>query len=697
MKLPKISLKKLLETDNIAELLDQSERNSVAESIKKGYEIDKKSMSDWLDLTNDALKLFRQTKEFKNFPFDGAANVKYPLITKAALETGARLFSEIISGDKIVKFKVVGKDLDFQKDHRITRLSKFMNYDLLFQQKTWTRETDKILHMSPLIGIAFRKTYYDAICQKVKSEFVPYNHMVINNSTVSLDQARRITQKVWKYKNDIVQGIRAGIYCDIDVNKLKTYYTVEVNSEIDHQSGTVDLMDDDPKMLLLEQHGFLDLDGDGLAEPYIILLHYDTNEILRIVRRYEEEDILFNKKKQIQEIYAEQYYTDYISLIASDGGYWPLGLAQILYPLTSSVNTLVNNLINAGTMSSQQNGFFNKSLRMKSGNYIFKLNEWKAVDILDGQPLAAHFYPCPVKEPSPTLFQLLGLMLEASKDLASLTDTLMGKGPTQNVPATTILTLEKQGLTVYNSMQRRLYWAFKDEFQKQFRLHKRYTAPSEYQNVIDEEAQVVQDANGRIVITDFIDSTCDVFPVFDPELSTERQRMAKIEILRQTPGIDQHELSKMVLDILEVDAAKLLPEPDPNTPPPPEVQKTMAETQYIQAQIQNELLKPQLETQKLQLMAQQTQVNMVDAQTRSKDADGRIAKAKSDIVISASKVDQQSTKVAHKQMMDEIKLTHTQEKDKAHTILQTAEVANKYAIDSAKLVIEANKVKADAE
>src|SRR3990167_3139001 len=553
----------LVTSVNLADQLSEEELAKISSSAIQGYEIDEESRVEWKEKTEVAMRIAKQTMEQKNYPFPGAANVKYPLITKSAIDFAARIYPEIIPNDKIVKVSVIGNDELGLKEQRAARVAKHLSYQLMQVNDEWEEGTDKLLHILPVIGTVFRKTYYDSVLKRNVSELCHPEDVVVNYNVSSLETARRVTHVMRKYANDIVERIRAGLYRDLDVSILK--------AAEGYNDG-----DEDPPLEILEQHCFLDLDKDSYAEPYIVTLHMASREILRIVPRYDKSSIKRNADEQIQRIEADHYFTDYHCIKSPDGGFYSLGLGHLLYPINESINTTLNQLLDAGTLSNNPAGFIGRGLRIKGGEIKLGLGQWKVLDSATGTDIKSNIVPLPVREPSTVLFQLLGFLVEAGKDLASLQNTLQGKGPTQNVPATTIMTMVEQGMKVFNAIQKRLYRSFKKEFEKLFLLNSKYLTNTEYKRLLDDPLADVK--------IDYNIDEYDIGPVADPNASSDLQRLARAMAIYEVPTLEPYAKTKYLLQALQIPESQikfLLPEPDPNAPPPPEIQKILAEAANI--------------------------------------------------------------------------------------------------------------------
>ena len=669
-----MKLDKILSVDNVAEHLSENELRDVANKVVATYRIDKDSKEEWSDLTEKALKLVRQEEEKKSFPFEGAANIKFPLSTKTVLEIGARLSSEVVKNNKIAQYAVVGADPDSSKLLRSHRLEKFHNYQLMHKQVNWELDTDKIAHMAPMVGIAFRKTYYDFQNECPRSDFISHEDIFINDNVSCLEEAPRITEKVYKTKNDIVSNMRAGLYMDVDLGKMQP--------EDGEQCEDVDA-----PTVLLEQHRLLDLDGDGYEEPYIVLIHKDSEQVLRIMPRFDAKDVKYNDEGEVEYIKAEQYYTDFQGFISIEGKYWPKGFAQLLYPINSAVNTIMNQLIDAGTLSNNTSGFISDMVRIPGGELEFELGEFKKVEVLGDGRLADYVYQAPTNEPSPSLFQLMGVLIEASRDLASLTDVLLGKGNTQNVPATTILTMEKQGLTVYNSIQRRLYRAFKKEFEKQFKLNRKYVDKDYYETVVDRPVELME-KDGEVIVADFEDEQIDVVPIFNSEMATERMNLAKASILMgegtgmPLPGVDPVAVTRLILETLDLaDREDLLAKEDPNAPIAPEVLETFAKIDKFNAEAKRAQSEAELAAVKLELDAKKVEMQAERDAAWIAESQHRSAKAIMDAENNARKVDIAGAKAADETVLEEFRSVMNAESER----IKANAAAKKADIDEEKI------------
>ena len=527
---PLETLRALLDADNVAELLDESSLQTIGQRCVREYKVDLDSRSEWEQSVQAGLKLAKQVKEEKSFPWPGAANVKFPLLAEAAISFAARAYPELVKG-KVVKASVTGKDPQGAKAQRAERVSEYLSWQVLSDMPYWESETDQLLVQLPLIGNAFRKTYHDPVKGTCDSRLVPAMDFVVNHNAKCLENVRRESEYFEFYGNDVLERQRSGAWRDVSLNH-------------DAKEG---VPDEDKVYKFIEQHRWLDLDEDGYEEPYIATVHIDSGTVVRIVPRFTADDVVVNGANEVVRITASRFYTHYIFMPNPDGGLYAMGLCMLLLPISESINTTLNQLLDAGTMHNTSGGFISKGIRIKGGTYRFTPNEWKTVDSGAGE-LKNSIVPLPVKEPSAVLFQLLGLLIESGRGLANLKDVLQGELPQANTPATTVLAMIEQGEKVYNGIYKRVFRSLGEEFKAIFRENRKYLKDEKYQAVLDQPAIVEQDFN---------ESDFDVTPVADPNVSSQVQRMYRAQAMMQIkgePGMKGAEVTAEYLESIGIDS-----------------------------------------------------------------------------------------------------------------------------------------------
>ena len=582
---------------NIADQLDETELAYISQKVIDDYRIDKSSRADWENTYREILEIAKLMAKEKIWAGEKVANIKYPLIAQAAISFHARAYPLLIKNREIVKCKIIGKDDENEtKLKRTQRIAKHMSYQATNQMEAFEEEVDQLLITYSIVGSMFKKTYYDGINEQNVSETIFPDDLIVNYYTKSIEKATRITHIIELTKNEIIERIRAGIFLDFDIDLLGVPAVRQdegiAQSRIKTQTG----YDEQQPHIFYEQHRWLDLDEDGYEEPYIVTVHENSRKVVRIAARWDADNVISNKKGEIIKIKPINYFTRYIFMPAIDGNFYGMGFGNLMLGLNQSVNSTANQLIDSGTINNRPSGFIGKgiNLSLRGGGTGFKVApaEWKKVNIT-GDDLKKNLVPIPTKPPSLVLFKLLGYMVDAGKELVSMTDILSGNIPHgRNVPATTILALIEQGLKVFSGIYLRLYRSFHKELKQLYRLNRLYLTQDKYQEVLDDkEANVKLDYNTK---------DHDILPVSDPANASDAQRIMKAQALIQMldMGFNDEEIKRRYLEALQCeDIEKLLPEEPPGPTPMEEAelqakqfeaQKTLNEAALINEKIRTE-------------------------------------------------------------------------------------------------------------
>lgn len=560
-----LKILELVQSPNIALDLEDELLATIGARVKDEYEIDETSRSEWKKRTDDAMKLAMQVAEEKSYPWPKAANVKYPLITTAAIQFNARAYPAIVDGQKVVKGNVVGYDPEGQKKQKADRVARHMSWQLTEQMTEWEEDTDKLTLILPIVGCTFRKSYFDHILGRNCSDLVTADNLVVNYQTKSLSRAPRITQIFELYPYEITERMRTKVYKECDLGIA--------------QDGDGD---DDAPHTFLEQHRRWDLDEDGYPEPYVITIHKETTKVVRIVACFDVEDVELTADNRVARVKPTEYFTKYGFIPSPDGGFYDIGFGILLGPIGEAINTALNLMLDAGHIQTVGGGFIGKGLRLKGGPVRLKPGEYQFVDA-NGPTIRDNIVPLTFPGPSAVLFQLLGLLIEAARDISATKDILTGEQNQSNVPATTTLALIEQGLKVFSAIYKRVHRSLKQELKKLFTLNGRYMQPEEYFQVLDTQEKAFQ--------TDYNGKDLDVVPVSDPTVVTEAQRMGRAQALMpfaQDPDFDGKEIKKRFLEAIGTENIEQLWAKQPPSPPPDVVAK-FAEIENKRLELENKM------------------------------------------------------------------------------------------------------------
>ena len=567
----------VLAAPNLVEMLPEADVNRIGYEALQELRTDEESCKDFRERYDRAMDMAMQVRKPKTYPWPGASNVIFPLLTQAAIQFQARAYPAIIDGGEVVKGKVIGPDPDGAKAERAERIGKHMTWQFLNDVPGWEDDTDKLLLQLPIVGCVFRETWRDQICSQNNSETFSAKDFIININTTSLDKAPRYARIKRYYPHEVEAFIRTGLWS-------RAPYEGEDDS--------------DPHSLVIfyEQFRLIDLDDDGIAEPYIVTIN-EYGAVFRIVACFDADGMYYTSSAfdgqqsladiirsgalpsdlRLIRIQRREYITKYGFIPAPDGTFFDLGFGTLTDALGAAVNTIINQLIDAGTLANMQGGFIASGTKIRGGNMRFTPGEWKRVEGVTSGPLKENILPLQLPGPSATLFQLLGMLIEAVKGITSTSDIMSGNQESQTAP-TTALALIEQGQKVYTAIYQRVHRSFGNEIKIMRRLNRDYLDAVEYFNLNDCPIEV-----GR---ADYQDKDLDVQPVSDPRAINDRVKMAKAQIIashRGDPLVNQQEIIKREFEaagITDIEALMKVPEQGP----PPEALAQMAEIEIKQKQ-----------------------------------------------------------------------------------------------------------------
>jgi hypothetical protein len=596
--MPIKNIEKIVDLPEISHLLDDHEKLHIVDTVLNRFYEDKKSQEPWMEKCRQAIELASlDCSKKKTTPFIGASDVKYPAIALATTQFAARTMPEIVRGSRLVEMHAAGQDPEGLIAARAKNAAEYMTHQLIYSSNEWQDSTDRLLNLYSNIGTAYRKVTYDTIRKKIVFHLCKYDEIFVNNEVSSIEDAVAVTHIYGRYQNEIISDQRAGIYANVEITK-------------DDTGSSILELEDDELHEVLEQHCLLDLDNDGYEEPYIVSIHTKTQKLLRLVARYFKKDIIYNKKKEIVRIKPINLFIDYHFLHSMDGTFYSLGFGSLLAPLNHTINSLINQLSDAGKLANMQGGLISKQLRLKSGNMMFSPGEWKVLESVGPTNIKDNVYPLSYKEPSSTLFALLQLLIGSTKEVASLSDVLQGMNRKHNEKATAVMEAVNQGLTLHTAIVKRLYTSLKKEFELIYRLNAAFVTPEEYARVLNIDPSEITAEDGTVI--DFNLEDLDISPVADPNMSSESKRNAQSELLLNfinNPVVDQRQLIMRVLSSADIPGLEqLLPEPD-GKPDPQSI--------ALSADIANKAGLLEVKKQQLELKAQELTAKSAELQSRA--------------------------------------------------------------------------------
>ena len=538
--------------ENLAEILDDRELNTIAAELVSSYEEDLDSRDDWFQTYSEGLELLGISSDSRSQPFVGASGVHHPILAEAVTQFQAQAYKEMLPAGGPVDTEVLGIT-DNAKMEKANRVKNFMNYQITYKMEEYDPEMDQLLFYLPLSGSAFKKVYYDPALGRAVARFVKSEHLVVPYYAVDLLTAPRITHVIHMNENELRKLQISGFYKDTDMmSPTNNSDLTEVDDKIDELQGLTRTISDE-EFTLLEMHVNLDLEGfedvdangeeTGLALPYIVTICKDNNKVLAIRPNYDQNDPM---RKKVE------YFTHYKFLPGL--GFYGFGLIHMMGGLTKSVTSILRQLIDAGTLSNLPAGFKSRGLNIQRHDDPLQPGEWRDVDAPGGR-LQDAFLPLPYKEPSGTLATLLGALVDSGKRFAATVEDPTGDGNSEAPVGTTVALMEK-GQRVMSAIHKRLHYAQRCEFKILKRVFGEFLPP--------EYPYQVQGASENVFKQDF-DGSVDVIPVSDPNIfsMTQRITLAQTQLQMAQSAPELHDLREsykkmyIALNIKDIDA--LLP------------------------------------------------------------------------------------------------------------------------------------------
>jgi hypothetical protein len=532
---------------NISEDMDERVLNQLSSDLINDYQKDKESRKDWEDGYLKGLDLLGFKYVEQNRPFRGAAGVTHPLLAEAVTQFQAQAYKELLPSEGPVKTQVLGLKTD-ETTEQANRVKDFMNYMIMERMEEYTPEFDQMLFYLPLAGSTFKKVYYDAMLERAVSKFVPAEDLVVPYYATDLKEAPRITHVLRQSENDLLKKMASGFYREVELmkpqqkdNKIKDKY-----NEIE---GTKKVESDDMMFSILELHVDLDLsdyisedqeDSLGIKIPYIVTIEESSREVLSIYRNYVEGDPKFVRK---------DYFTHFKFLPGL--GFYGFGLIHMIGGLSRTATSALRQLLDAGTLSNLPAGFKSRGMKVRDDDQPIQPGEFRDVDAPGGN-IRDQFQLLPFKEPSQTLFNLMGFCVDAGRRFAATTDTAVGEGNQAAAVGTTIALMER-GSRVMSAIHKRCYYAMRQEFKLLSKVIAEYLPP--------EYPYAVYGADRIIKSLDF-DARVDILPVADPNIFSMSQRVTlaqtQLQIAQTNPQL--HNLHEAYTRVYEALGTKQIPE-----------------------------------------------------------------------------------------------------------------------------------------
>jgi len=454
---------------NLAEDMSDEVLQRMSNQLLDDYKKDRVSRKDWETSYTNNLDLLGIKHTELTRPFKGSASVTHPLLAEAVTQFQAQAYKELLPSQGPVRTRVLGVE-DNEKTNQAQRVQDFMNYMITEEMEEFTPEFDQLLFYLALAGSAFKKVYYDEVMQRAVSKFIPAEDLVVPYYATDLLDCERITHVIKMGENEILKKQQAGFYRDVELKPLASGPT-QIEKKYQELEGVTPSGDRQYSYSVLEMHVDCNLEEFEMQNPekqvkvpYIITIDEGSGQILSIYRNYDMGDETKKRK---------EYFVHFKFLPGL--GFYGFGLTHMIGGLSRTATQSLRQLLDAGTLSNLPAGFKSRGIRIRDDDQPFQPGEFRDVDAPGGN-IKDQFQILPFKEPSATLYQLMGFVVDAGQKFAAITNMDVGNDMQNRAVGTTVALMER-GSRVMTAIHKRCYYSMRREFRLLSKVFATYLPP----------------------------------------------------------------------------------------------------------------------------------------------------------------------------------------------------------------------------
>ena len=494
---------------NLVDEVDQSMLAGVVVDLLDKIERDKDARSKRDKLYEEGL---RRTGLGDDAPggaqFSGANKVVHPMLVEACVDFSARFMKEVFPPSGPVKSKIMG-EVEPEKLEKARRKADFMNWQTTQQMPELRGELEQLSTQLPLGGGQYLKLMWSPQWKRPTAEFIAIDDIYLPFAATNFYSAERKTHVQYVTKSEFNRRVKAGMYAEVDLgspDQIEFSKATVANDKIEGREDTS--YNEDGLRTIFEIYTHLDF-GDGM-EPYIISIDKSTRKALSLYRNWEPED---DRRKELDWIVEFPF-------VPWRGAY-PIGLTHMIGGLSGAATGALRALLDSAHI---QNIPTLLKLKGGPGGQTINVQPTEVVEIEGGalvDDIRKLAMALPFNGPSPTLFQLLGFLVDAGKGVVQTSfEKLSDQNP--NAPVGTTLALIEQGMVVFSSIHSRLHNSMARVFQILHRINSAY--------LTEEDIEAME--NGLDVKPEDFDGPMDVVPVSDPAIFSEAQRFAQVQAVQ---------------------------------------------------------------------------------------------------------------------------------------------------------------------
>jgi len=547
--------------------LSEEQQKKIAGEALEAFKEDNESRQEWLDMHAKWKKQFYQQDEAEKGPWQGSSQESLPLLTEACVQFHARAYKAMFPNRNIIRAIPTVSGSREELMDRARRVGNHMSWQLMVQDRAYKRNVDRMLLALPLHGSFFRKIYFHDLLQRNVVENVRAEDLVLpyGIGPREMESIERKTHIIYQSVNETKILADAGSY----ITHALPYRADDsdpVRDADEKASGQTPPSGEMGFAKIIEQHTILDLDEDGIAEPYIVTVDCTSEKLLKIAPRFlhDEDGEPVDNKRPLE------FFTHY-GYIENPDGVYCLGQGHLIGPINTAVNKLLRQIVDAGTLANVGNmsGFIGNATGVRGGEHEFELGKFKQIDAT-ADDIRKQIFQFTFPGPNPALGQVVQMLMSRSDRLATVTEALTGQTDKVIQPQA-LMALIDQSLEVFSTVYERVLHSWSIELQMLYDLNGRHLNQEEYFAVNHADGTVdMQSISPEDYAADLM-----VMPAADPKMTTKRQRFAQAETefnyVMQNPMVQQspeyiHNAYQRLLEAID---AQNIEQINPKAPEPP--------------------------------------------------------------------------------------------------------------------------------
>jgi hypothetical protein len=549
--------------ENIADSIDSSKRDQLATSLLKLIDFDKESRKKRDEEYAEGIKRTGLGKEAPGgATFNGASRVVHPMLMKGCIDFGARTIAELFPPNGPVKDYIPGEPTDAQM-RKAKRKVTYMNWQFVTQMPEFRAELEQVLSQVPLGGSQYIRLAYDSRKRRPVPVSVMIDDVYLPYAASSFYTAERVTYVEHITRMEYDGRVKEGIYLDIDtsVPSMPPEVSKAEEASMKVEGKTQNWYNEDGLRDMYEVMCYADLEDEYGEQPYLVALCSHSHKIASIVRNWDQAKIDEEVEDESELPKQEPMYWMVEFGFIPWRGVYHIGLGQLIGGLSGAATGALRALLDSGHINN-----FPSLLRLKGINFSgqsIEMNVTSITDVEGGIGVDADIrklmMAVPYNQTSPVLLNLLGFLSEQGSDVVRTVFDKLGDISSPNMPVGTTLALIEQAMKVFNAIHLRLVSSMTHVVQILQRINRMYLTNEQIKKQTGKQMALVED----------FDDPQDVIPTADPEVFSDVQRWAQIQLVTQratgNPLYNQRKVEELILGRTKLPDALslLLPEQKP--------------------------------------------------------------------------------------------------------------------------------------